>query len=443
MLWKAIFIGLLLYSTIALGQEEEPGVFGNDPLKWDLNDEGSHWIKMHTYIQLWARYNDNNPGTLIFDEPETSTSDVSIRRFRLALQAQLTDKLFVYTQLGINNLNYLTPRGTSVDLLDAYAEYEFSKAFTIGGGKSAWNGLSRYSAPNTSKLLSYDLIFLALPTNDETDDLIRKLSFFAKGKVGKIDYRMVASKPFAVSNSDNFNPDPIEGVAQFTDKASSRLYAGYFKWEFKDQESNKVAFSDGTYLGKKSVMSLGAGFEYQTDALWNLDNGDTVFQDMALFSVDFFLDQPLNSQKNTVLTFYAAYFNYDFGPNYVKNIGVNNIAAKTDPNLSSFNGPGNAFPLVGSGNSFYTQAGYLLPKMGTNGKNGQLQPYISLQYSDFDALNDPMIYYDLGLNWFLQEHYSKLSLNVQNRPIYQQTTEGIEVDERKLMVVLQYIIRLE
>ena len=440
---RYVLTGFLLLFSFFVSAQEEKGPFGNSPLKWYLNDEETHWIRFHTYAQLWGRYNDNNPGTIVFDEPESSSLDISVRRFRLALQAQLTDRLFVYTQLGINNLNYLTPRGTSVDLLDAYAEFELSPAFTIGGGKSAWNGLSRYSSPNTSKLLSYDLIFLALPTNDETDDLIRKLSLYAKGKVGRLDYRFTASKPFSVSNADDFNPEPIEGISRFTDRASSRIYSGYLKYEFQDQESNKVAFSDGSYHGSKSVLSVGAGFEFQNNALWNLESGDTIFNNMVLFAMDLFMDKPINKQKNTALTFYAAYFNYDFGPNYVRNIGANNIAVEVDPALASANGPGNAFPQVGTGKSFFTQAGFLLPKMGADGKHGQLQPYMSLQYSDFEALADPMVYYDLGVNWLIQSHFSKLSLNIQNRPVYIATAEGLEVDERKIMAVLQYIIRLE
>ena len=196
------------------GQSPPPGPFGNKPLKWHLNQDSTRWMALHTYVQLWARLNNNNPGTKVFENPESTTADISIRRFRLGLQGQLSTNLFVYTQLGINNLNYLSPRGTSTDLLDAYAEYRFSEAFEIGGGKTAWSGLSRYTAPNTSKLLSYDLIFLALPTNDETDDLIRKLSVYAKGKLGSLDYRLIMSKPFAVQNSPDFDPEPEEKYRQ-------------------------------------------------------------------------------------------------------------------------------------------------------------------------------------------------------------------------------------
>ena len=91
-------------------------------------------------------------------------------------------------------------------------------------------------------------------------------------------------------------------------------------------------------------MSIGIGMEYQSDALWYLQGGDTTFNDMVLWAVDFFLDKPLNHRQKTAVTFYAGYFNYDFGPNYIRNTGVNNPANGVDPSAASFNGPGNAFP---------------------------------------------------------------------------------------------------
>jgi hypothetical protein len=430
---------LITLTPDILAQEKETSPFGNRPLKWDLNEDGSHWMRVHTYVQLWARYNQNNPGTLIFEDVEKTTTDLSIRRFRAALQAQLTDKLYIYSQLGINNLNYLSPRGTSMEILDAYAEFEASPAFAIGGGKSSWTGLSRYSSPNTSKMLSYDLVFLALPTNNELDDQIRKLSLYAKGKLSKLDYRLVVAKPFSVRNSPTFDPQPEEGIAKFTDQASSQTYSGYFKWEFLDKEPNKIAFTNGSNLGKRSVLNIGAGVEFQSDRLWHLDNGDTVLNDMVLWSVELFYERPFNTTKNTALTFYVGYFDYDFGPNYIKNIGVNNPGNETNDE-ASFNGTGNGFPAVGTGTSLFAQAGFLMPRFDSG---TQLQPYFSLQYSDFDRLEDPMVYYDIGINWLFHGHLSKLSLNLQNRPIFDDRGNGLESVDRKSMIVLQYIIRIE
>lgn len=441
---KTIFtvvFALLLLNVAA--QDAEPSAWGNKPLQWALNENGSHWIAFHTYAQFWTRVVDNNPGSVISGEPQRTTSDISVRRFRLGIQAQLTTKLFVYSQLGINNLNYLSPRGTPTDLLDAYAEYTFSKKMAIGAGKTAWTGLSRYSAPNTSKLLTYDLLLSALPTADETNDLIRKLSVYTKGKMGPLDYRMIISKPFSPLNSPNFDTELIENMAKFTEKNTGNIYSGYLKWEFMDAESNKIPFSDGTYLGNKKVFSLGMGAEFQNNALASLQNGETRFHDLRLLAVDAFLDLPLVDRNSAVITVYAAYFNNDFGPNYIRNTGVNNPIAEIDLTQASFNGPGNAFPVVGTGDTFNAQLGYLFPYVDKAQKLGRLQPYLSVQYSNFESLQDPMTYYDVGVNWHLKEHLSKFSVNFRNRPIYSATSLGTVLDDRKWSAVLQYVIRLE
>ena len=438
-----ILLVLLLQISILNGQDLEPTEWGHQPLRWNLNDTGSRWLAFHTYAQFWMRGTENNPGSITSEEPQASTFDISIRRFRLGIQAQLSEKLFVYSQVGINNLNYLSPRGTSTDLLDAYAEYKLSEELGVGAGKTAWTGLSRYSAPNTSKLVSHDIVLLALPTSDETNDLIRKLSVYAKGKLGRLDYRIVYSKPFSPRNSPNFNPELTENIAKFTDKSIGNIYSGYFKWAFLDSESNDIPFSDGSYLGRKKIFNIGIGAEFQNKALASLQNGETQFHDMALLAADIFIDLPFNQNKTTVLTSYLGYFNYDFGPNYIRNTGVNNPIISINPDQASFNGPGNAYPVVGTGNSFYAQIGYLFPYLGTTEKYGRLQSYISYQYSNFEFLSDPMTTFDLGVNWYLKGHLSKFTLNMQSRPIYNETSEGFTSEDRKWSAILQYIIRLE
>ena len=436
-----LFIILCFMSISGFAQKVDSIQQKDKLLKFSLNKDESSWIAIHTYAQFWGRVNDNNPGSLVNDQPADLTSDISIRRFRLGLSAVPFEKTFIYFQLGTNNINYLSERGTSADILDAYVSYEFSKAFSIGTGKSAWNGLSRFTSPSTSKSLTGDINFLALPTLDSTDDLIRKLSLFAKGKIYNLDYRLVLIKPFSVSNSRSFEPVPIANRAAFTDTKQNYQYTGYLKYEFLDKESNTGPFQIGTYLGSKSVFSLGAGFTFQSDALWSLTNGNENYHDMRLFSVDAFLDIPLQEKRGTAITSYLGYFNFDFGPNYIRNIGANNPANGRDDNLASFNGIGNAFSVSGTGLGLVGQFGFLLPKMGKN--NTQLQPYIAGQYSDFDALEGSIFQFDVGINWFIKGHKSKFTLNGQNRPILYQENSDIQLEDRKWMLVLQYQFRLD
>jgi hypothetical protein len=68
------------------------------------------------------------------------------------------------------------------------------------------------------------------------------------------------------------------------------------------------------------------------------------------------------------VTAYSVFYDYDFGPNYLRNVAIMNIGS-VDPNFTgsrALAGPGNAQPTIGSGNIWYTQAGILLPSKQTN-----------------------------------------------------------------------------
>lgn len=416
---------------------------GNASLRLYFDEGKEHWLQFSSFVQLWGRVTENNPGTTINGRPETLTSDVSIRRFRLGLGARPATDLYLFFQLGVNNLNYLSPRGTAIDLLDAYVQYEFSPYVAVGGGKSFWNGLSRFTSPSTSKLMGYDLNFVASPTLDSTDDLIRRLSVYVKGKMGPIDYRFVLAKPLSVQNSSSFNPEPIEGIARFTDKRPNLQYSGYVKYEFWEPESNLSPAQVGTYLGTKKVFNLGLGFTFQPDALWSLDQGAQRYHNMSLFAMDIFMDFPLHLDKKTAITAYLGYFNFDFGPNYIRLLGANNPANGVLATEGSFNGRGNTFPISGTGTSTFTQLGFLFESMGKNKDQGQLQPYVAAQYSNFDRFQNAMFYYDLGINWYMNGHLSKFTLNAENRPIFQETVNGIRSENRKWMFVVQYQFRID
>jgi hypothetical protein len=274
------------------------------------------------------------------------------------------------------------------------------------------------------------------------DQFVRKFSVYAKGKLGKLDYRLAITNPMSVKNSD-VQPAEIAQNSLFSSEPGKVQWQGYFMYQFLGKESNLTPYNVGTYLGKKRVFNIGAGFIAQPDAMWHLsDNGnDTVRTHLNLLAVDVFYDAPLHAEKGNALTVYASFSSNDYGKNYVRNVGVMNPANGTNAE-GSFNGAGNAFPMIGTGNTFYAQAGYLFKK-DLLGNLGTLQPYAASQYSKFDLLSDPMLMYEAGLNWIIEGHRSKLSLNYQNRPVFIQNNAGDYIsDTRKQMVVLQFQISI-
>ncbi len=333
---------------------------GGKLLRKNLNESGTHYLQAGANFQFWARYTHANPGSVVFAEPQTRIFDFSLRRYRVFAYGRLTDKLFFYTQVGDNNFSYLSERRTSVNILDAYTEYRFSEAFNLGIGKSGWTGLSRLSAPSTSKALAVDIPLFALATINTTDDYLRNLGLFAKGLLHRLNYRMAVFKPFAAQQGSSFSP-VISENANFADNSPRVQLTGYFDWQFLEKESRTSSFFTGTWLGGKKLLNVGAGFKWQPDALWYLAAGDTVFANMQLLAADVFLDVPLSAANGMALTAYAGYFYYNFGPGYLRNVGVNNPATGVGAG-AAFNGRGNAFPMIGTGHVWFSQGGLLLPK---------------------------------------------------------------------------------
>ena len=102
----------------------------------------------------------------------------------------------------------------------------------------------------------------------------------------------------------------------------------YVEYQFLDNESNLLPFKVGTYLGTKRVFNIGVGFYSQSKGTKSSVNGKLESHNVNLLSVDAFLDMPFGDKtKNSAVTAYAGYFNYNFGPNYIRNIGIMNEGA--------------------------------------------------------------------------------------------------------------------
>ncbi len=421
-----IAVFLFLCYTISYAQSNR--------LKLNLDPTGKTYIKASFRTQFWARYMDMNSNTTLNGEPIDNKVDFSIRRIRMGISAQLTPKLFVYSLFGGNNINLKTEKGFAFDVLDLSAEYEFSKEFTLGIGENGWYGLSRWTARSSLSLMSLDAPLFTLFTVNKNDDDARGLGVWAKGQVGKFDYVLSVKSP------TKYGVKAREGVTDYALNNPRMQWSGYVKYEFFDNESNKSPYSGGTgtYIGKKRIFNIGGGFLYQPKMTSRLINRKETFYDFKNWSVEVFYDAPIDKENGTAITTYLGYYDTNYGLDYIRNVGANGYVDKAG---TSFNGGGNSFPMMGTGNTIFFQLGYILPKtfLGKNSKV-KVQPNIAVQHSDFDALHQAMTVYDLGVNIYFKGHHNKLSLSYQNRPIYDRNS--LKVTDRKGQVVLQYQITI-
>ena len=71
--------------------------------------------------------------------------------------------------------------------------------------------------------------------------------------------------------------------------------------------------------------------------------------------------------------------------------------------------------------------------------NGTLMPYVSIQSAKYHRLDKQMNVADVGVNWLIKGHTSKLTLDYQLRPVYEQGAELMKTSTRG-QAVLQYQI---
>ncbi len=391
-------------------------------LHWALNKDDSRYFQISLWLQVWTRALQLNPGTTIGDDPETPEAeneqawygDVGIRRARVMMFGEIFPRVFLMMHFGINNQTFKRSNFKETFFFhDLWAEFAAVREHLyIGAGLIYWNGISRMTNASTITAMSLDLPIVNWPTIEQTDQFARHLGLYAKGKAGLFDYRVAVTRPFEP------NVGPPTAMGNYNPFANTWAYAGYFQLQFWELESNVLPFTTGTYLGTRRIMNLGTGFYVQPKGVAYLDAGDELRErSLSIASADFFVDLPLAAKNGGALTAYGVYYWMDFGPNNIRNVGIMNPG---DPGSgTSLNGPGNAYPMIGTGSTGYGQFGWLMPwKINRL----QFQPYVLSQMSKFEALNAMMFQFGVGMNMFVYGHNAKVSLEYRNRPIFD--TEG-------------------
>ncbi|WP_245327861.1 hypothetical protein [Hymenobacter fodinae] len=425
-------------------------------MKVNLSPDGSKYLRFLTWHQVYTRYTENNTGTLRAPgKPQKGQLDFGLRRSRLVILAQLNPRFVIYTHLGINNQNAvgggLTPtvdgKKPQFFIHEAVTEYKVNKYLSLGGGLHYLNGISRLTSASTVNILPIDLPLTNFPTIEATDQFARWLGVYAKGRINKLDYRFSVSDPFLTNQASTplslgtsatvggVTTNTGTGVAAYNPQNTSHVYQGYVSYNFLEPEANLLPYFVGTYLGAKRVFSVGAGFLYNKDAMYSRPTSSAVTvtpavsadpfglvgttkHSMKMFGVDAFYDVPLDTAARTALTLYGVYYNYNMGPNHVRFIGPENPGYGAAPTR------GNAVPQSGTGNSFYGQAGFLLPER-LLGPKARLQPYVAYLHSDYEGLHytngdtKAVNVYDAGVNVLLDGHNAKVTLNYRARPDFE------------------------
>lgn len=453
------FVGLVLIGSSLYSQGSSD--YGSG-LKLNLNPEGDKYVRFILWNQIWLRNTEMNPGTMVSDEATKNSWNIGNRRLRALAYAQITKRYMILMHFGINNQTFINggapgTTGTGGNgngkkpqmfFHDAWNEYavvlpgEAGKfSLSLGAGLHYYMGLSRMTMASTLNFLTVDSPIFTWPLIDNSDQFARQMGMFAKGKYGKFEYRFSLNKPFATNLTPVDVTNPAARVAVDNNGNPEFSKAGYVEYQFLDSESNLLPFKVGSYLGTKKVFNLGAGFYHQKDGTRTSVNSQIEKHDIALYAIDAFADLPLGNAKNKMaLSAYAGFYNYNFGPNYLRNLGIMNIGS-TDPNFigdKAIAGAGNLQPMIGTGNIYYLQAGLLLPSNADKPKI-RIQPFAAYTNKNFKALENSSSQFDVGANWFIDGHHAKLTTQYSTRPTY---TSASAEPKSKGEFILQFQIYL-
>ncbi|MEM6515675.1 MAG: hypothetical protein AAF688_05790 [Bacteroidota bacterium] len=389
------FLSLLLILLFCSAGFSQGSTEYTGGMKVNLNEDGSKYFRIISWAQFWAQYSDND----VVNELGNEESDLnfSIRRARILMYAQISDRFLILTHFGLNsqNANNMHPVGKSESsqlfFHDVWGEWALNKSHSVGGGLHYWNGISRANNQSTLNMLTLDNNRQSWATIGLSDQFARHMGIYFKGKFGKLQYRVSVNE----SIRDGLDADgvPTEDTATYNGrnilggKDAGKNYAGYFDYNFLDQESNFLPYKVGSYLGSKKVFNVGAGFFYQPNGSVILDASEN-FQgeNVSILAVDAFYDAPVGDAGGAI-TAYAVFQNNDYGKNFTL---------------------GQTYE---TGSMIYSHVGYVIPSENVNFK---IQPYVSYSNRSIDAIDDNANRLGIGGNLYFSGHHSKISLEYSN-----------------------------
>jgi hypothetical protein len=386
-----ILLGLSFLSYQFMMAQGSPDYQGG--LTYKFNEDGSKYLRFISWAQVQANYNTDE--SVDSNGNENSKLNFNLRRARILMYAQINKNFLILTHFGLNNVtsSTLSPTGkgdgSQLFFHDVWAQYSLGTDHTLGGGLHYFNGISRLNNQSTLNMMTLDNHRQSWATIGLSDQFARHLGVFAKGKFGKLQYR-VAINDAAVSSLDSrvaaAGGDAVyNGRASLGSKDAGKTYSGYFDYHFFDSESNVLPYKVGTYLGGKKIFNVGAGFFLHPKGsvinTGSLTTPELQGEDVSIFAIDAFYDTPL-SDDGSALTAYAVFQSNNYGKNYL-------------------------FSAYGTGSMFYSHVGYVFKgdKAST-----RYQPYVSYGAHNYDAVSDSRGTLGIGINAYMSGHNSKLTL---------------------------------
>ncbi len=301
---------------------------------------------------------------LVVSDDQEDTEEFNFRRNRLALMGAYGKNFGLYVQTEYNEDNALSDGDDSkFQILDAVARFKVADAANVWVGKFKYN-FTRENLEACEKPLTLDRsLFIRSPFVTTRD---KGVALWGNLLEDKFQYRV----------------DVMNGRSDADAPDSGFRYSARAHVTLLDPE--KGYGYNGTYLGKKKVLTLGAAYQYESDVAF----AGTDPKDLNAWTADLFFEYPLEDMGT--ITFSSAYVDYDMDDAYK--------AGSTGPNASEKNGT-------------YVKAGYLLPNL-------PLQFFARYEDWSFAKLNDidaqELTWLAGGFNYYIKDQNLKLTVEFSN-----------------------------
>lgn len=324
-------------------------------------DEG--FLQLNYELQIWSQYRDYRSAS-----NDGETYDTFLRRNRITLLGQYNDYVGFYAQLEAGNDSRYGNDERDVYYRDAYITFDWDDSLRFIFGRFK-NTFSRENLEACLEPLTLDRGIISYTPFGGTRDT--GIAMWGNLADARFQYRLMVS-------------DGREGdeVPKDTPRFTARVHYSFFDPEFSYGYR-------GTYLGTQRVLTIGAAYDYQADAVYANLPGRTDSRDYSAWTVDAFYEQPMEAGT---LTLSGAYMEYSVDG-----------ALKGDDLLVD-----NTVTPAAELRGYYVKAGWLFPqRIGI----GRLQVFARHEVSDYDR-NDP--YFDqtinaIGANYYLDGQQLKLT----------------------------------
>lgn len=320
-----------------------------------------------------------------------TATDFDVQSMRLYLGAKITDVVSMTF-----NTEEIFSDGP-VDVLDAIAQFHFSKEFNVHIGRQL----------TPADRIEMNGPYYGLTWNQYTQPLYASDQGGAAGTYGRDDGVTV----WGTLDKFQYALGAFDGLQGMGNTEDNLLWAGRFAYNFLAMEDNPAYYTSSTYFGGLgNIFTVGLSFQTQDGGTGSATRSG----DFSGYTVDVLSETVVSG--GGVFTVEAEYkdFDADFTP------------ASKPPVAGCF--------CLFDGDSWFASAAFLLP---TPAGAGKLQPYVRFVANNpTDAADSDLT--EVGLNYIISGHNARLNLNYGSGDANISGYPGKDVDSLAFGAQLQF-----